>query len=249
MAINREKVFIYGKHALSEALLHAPQVVQKVYLAGGAATPEMRKALQQHDIPTAPIKSQQGVSRDAAHQGVIALINPAKLFVPLDAFLETVDIRRNPCVVVLDELHDPQNLGAIVRSAAAFGAAGVVIPARHQAPVSGAAVKASVGMVFRIPLIVVESAESAVKAFKHRGFISYALAMKGSRDVTKEQFEKPTVFVVGNEGSGVRSQTLGLCDVRLRIPMHPRTESLNAAVSASTVLYQWSMQHPEWLVA
>jgi 23S rRNA (guanosine2251-2'-O)-methyltransferase len=207
----------------------------------------LRAQLIQHGIQTAPIKEQHGVAKDAAHQGLIAVINPAKLIMPLEVLISKLDIKRKPCIVLLDEIQDPHNLGAIVRSAAAFGAAGVVLPVGKQAPISGAAVKASVGTIFSIPIAFTESTDVALKALKHRGFRAYALAMKGARDVTKEPFDAPTVIVVGNEGSGIRQHTLAHCDVNLRIPMHHRVESLNAAVSASTALYEWSRQHPEWL--
>lgn len=247
MAITNEKIYIYGKHAITEVLTVAPQVVQKVFIAHGALTADLRAQLVKHTIPMAPLKEQRGVAKDAAHQGLIAVINPAKLVMPLDTLINKLDIKRKPCIVVLDEIQDPHNLGAIIRSAAAFGAAGVVLPVGKQAPINGTAVKASVGTVFSIPVAHTESTDSALKALKHRGFRVYALAMKGAKDLTKETFDAPTVIVVGNEGSGIRSHTLNHCDVNLRIPMHRRVESLNAAVSASSALYEWSRQHPEWL--
>jgi 23S rRNA (guanosine2251-2'-O)-methyltransferase len=82
---------------------------------------------------------------------------------------------------------------------------------------------------------------------KEHKFWVYGLAMEGSKELREEKFDTPTVFVVGNEGEGIHKRTLELCDVALRIPMHPRTESLNAAVSTAIVLYEWSQQHREAL--
>ena len=247
MAVNKEKVYIYGRHSIMEALTAAPQVVQKVFVAHGALNAEMRGILLKNGIPTAPLSKQHGVSMDAAHQGLIAVINPAKLVMPLEKFVNTLDKKSKPCVVLLDEIQDPHNLGAIIRSAAAFGAAGVVVPVGKQVPITGAAVKSSVGTVFSIPIVHADSVDAALWHLKRAGFRVYGLAMKGAKDVTKEKFDAPTVFVVGNEGSGIHPRVLAQCDAKLRIPMHPRVESLNAAVSASTALYQWSVQHPEWL--
>ena len=147
-------------------------------------------------------------------------------------------------VVILDELNDPHNVGAIIRSAAAFGAAGVLMPPHHQSPVTGAVVKASAGMAFRVPLVRIGNVNYAVAALQKLGFRAYALAMEGSRNIAKERFDAPSVFVVGNEGRGIRQGTAKVCDALLRIPMDERCESLNAAVSAAVVLYAWSAQHP-----
>ena len=115
MAIPKEKIYIYGKHAITEVLHSAPHVVQKVFVAQGALTADLRAHLIKHGIQTAPIKEQRGVAKDASHQGLIAVINPAKLVMPLDVLISKLDIKRKPCVVLLDEIQDPHNLGAIVR--------------------------------------------------------------------------------------------------------------------------------------
>ena len=83
---------------------------------------------------------------------------------------------------------------------------------------------------------------------KEKKFWAYGLAMEGSKELAQEKFDAPAVFVIGNEGEGIHKRTLELCDVTLSIPMHPRTESLNAAVSAAIVLYEWSKQHKDALV-
>jgi 23S rRNA (guanosine2251-2'-O)-methyltransferase len=146
--------------------------------------------------------------------------------------------------VLLDELTDPHNVGAIIRSAAAFGAAGVLIPSHNQAPITGTVVKTSAGMAFRIPLIAIGNVNQAVDALVKEGFRTYGLVMDGSRNVAEEKFDAPSLFIVGNEGAGIRQKTLERCDVKLRIPMNERAESLNASVSAAVVLYQWSVKHP-----
>ena len=88
---------------------------------------------------------------------------------------------------------------------------------------------------------------ATIKTLKEKGFWVYGLAMDGKTSLKTEAFETPTVFIVGNEGAGIREKTLEACDITLSIPMHPRTESLNAAVSAAVVFYEWSKRHPEAL--
>ncbi|MFA5997982.1 MAG: 23S rRNA (guanosine(2251)-2'-O)-methyltransferase RlmB [Candidatus Paceibacterota bacterium] len=245
------KIYIYGKHALMEALENRPKVIRKVFLARDLLDGELRALLQMHTIPTAELAKGSGkelVGRDTAHQGVIATMDPSSLLMSLDDFLATLDVKTNPAVAVLGEVQDPHNVGAIIRSAAAFGLAGVLIPEHNQAGVTGAVVKTSAGMVFRIPLVSIGNVNNTLKVLKEKGFWIYGLAMEGKTALGTDAFDAPAAFVVGNEGAGIREKTLVACDVTLSIPMHPRTESLNAAVSAAVVFYEWSKKHPEALL-
>lgn len=245
-----EKVYIYGKHALMEALMSAPNTIRKVFLSAEIKDPELHALLEEHRIPVAELSRGKGsemVGRDATHQGVIATIEPNKLMVSFEAFLKTLDMSKNPAIAVLAEVQDPHNVGAIIRSAAAFGLAGVLIPEHNQAPVTGTVVKTSAGMAFRIPLISISNVNQTLRTLKNKGFWTYGLAMEGASALGEEKFDAPTVFVIGNEGAGIREKTLETCDITLSIPMHPRTESLNAAVSAGVVFYEWSKKHPESL--
>ncbi len=245
------KVYIYGKHALVEALSNTPRVIKKVFLAPDLRETELRKLLEQNSIPTVPLAHNKGkelVGRDATHQGVIAIMDPSALLLSFDTFLEKLDIKSNPAVAVLGEVQDPHNVGAIIRSAAAFGLSGVLIPEHHQAGVTGAVVKTSAGMAFRIPLVSIGNVNNTLKVLKEKGFWVYGLAMDGTATLGTDAFDAPVAFVVGNEGAGIREKTLDACDVTLNIPMNARTESLNAAVSAAIVFYEWSRKHPEALL-
>src|SRR5581483_3624265 len=97
-----------------------------------------------------------------------------------------------------DELTDPHNVGAIIRSAAAFGAAGVLIPSHNQAPITGAVVEASAGMVFRVPMIAIGNINYTIDTLKDLGFRTYALAMDGERSVSEEKFDAPALCIIGN---------------------------------------------------
>lgn len=244
------RVYIYGKHTLVEALTNTPQVVRKVFLSPEVKDAELRTLLAQHKITPhhlAPGRGKELVG-DTAHQGVIATINPALLLTSLDEFLTSVDVTKNPAVAVLGEVQDPHNVGAIIRSAAAFGLSAVFVPEHNQAGITGAVVKVSSGMVFRIPLVSVGNTNHALRTLKEKGFWIYGLAQKGQKALGAEVFDTPSAFVIGNEGMGVREKTLATCDVTLSIPIHERTESLNAAVSAAVVFYEWSRKHPEALL-
>lgn len=248
MKREREKIYMYGRHALEEALQNAPQVVRKVFLSSElAGDRDFTAMLKKEKIPfTVMEKKEAGrmVGQDTSHQGVIAVVDASSLLMDFGRFLNGLKPTENTMLVILDELTDPHNVGAIIRSAAGFGASGVLMPGHHQARITGAVVKASAGMVFRIPLVSIGNVNYAIADLQKAGFQAYALAMEGSKNIVKEKFEAPSVFVVGNEGQGIRPGTLKVCDAVLRIPMDPRCESLNASVSAAVVLYHWSTQHP-----
>lgn len=248
-----EKIYIYGKHALMEALAHAPQAIKKVFLAPDAmADKTMHGLITAQNIPVAGLKGGDAprmVGGDTAHQGVIAIADPSAILEEFNDFLGRIRPSDKTALVLLDELTDPQNVGAIIRSAAAFGASAVLLPSRNQAPITGAVVKVSAGMVFRVPIVAIGNVNQAVLQLKEEGFRIYALEMEGARDLSKEKFDAPAVFVVGNEGRGIRQKTSEHSDVALRIPMNARAESLNASISTAVVLYAWSAAHPEALDA
>lgn len=244
------KVYAYGVHALTEAVEHVPHAVRKVFLAPDAGTKQLRALLAQHKIPVSELASGRGkelVGRDAVHQGVIALIDPAALYVPLKDFLDSLDLSKNPALAILGEVQDPHNVGAVIRSAAAFGLSGVLIPEHNQARITGSVLKTSAGMAFRVPLVSITNVNYIIERLKDHGFWIYGLAADGATTLPEEQFAAPAAFVVGNEGRGLREKTMAACDITLSIPMHPRTESLNAAVSAGVVFYAWSVKHPDSL--
>lgn len=244
----REKIYIYGKHALTEALLHAPDAVRKVFLSGEVEDKDLRDLLRKRNIPVETTRGREAdrmVGEDTAHQGVIAIVDPGMIMIAFDKFMteQLKSPTEKTLLVLLDELTDPHNVGAIIRSAAAFGAAGVLMPLNNQAPITGAVVKASAGMAFRVPLVSIGNVNQTVDSLKEIGFKTYGLAMDGTQVLAEEKFTAPTLVIVGNEGKGIRQKTLERCDVTLQIPMHERTESLNASVSAAVVLYQWSVKH------
>ncbi len=248
----RDKTYMYGKHALREALQHAPQVIKKVFFAPEMDDRELRNLVRSRNISISELKHREAdriVGGETPHQGVIAVAALDRLMLDFEDVVETVDASENTMLVLLDELTDPQNVGAIIRSAAAFGAAGVLMPSHNQAPLTGSVVKASAGMVFRVPIISIGNVNRTIDRLRDRGFRAYALAMQGPKTVSEETYDAPSIFIVGNEGKGIRQKTFDHCDMTLRIPMHPRCESLNASVSAAVALYAWSEKHPNSLVS
>lgn len=245
----KDKIYLYGKNALVEALTTKPEVIVKVFLSKKAREDALLiKLLGKHKLAISDLsenESKNKVGSDAVHQGVIATIVPEKLYTTLEDVLATDgrDKGKMPSLVVLGELEDPHNVGAIIRSAAAFGAHAVLIPEHNQAPITGAVIKTSVGMVFKIPVVKIGNVNDTLRKLKDKGYWVYGLDMVGQK-LSDTVFDTPSVFVIGNEGAGLREKTLELCDITLSIPMDKRCESLNASVSAAVVLYEWSKSNP-----
>lgn len=245
-----EYEYIFGKHAVSEALRERPDVVRQVYLDQNFSDAKILKQIEASKLTIRPLNLKnppRGVSANAAHQGIVAGIVAEKLMVDYREFIETIEADPSSALLILGEVQDPHNVGAVIRSAAAFGLKGVLIPPHNQAPVNGTVIKVSAGMAFRIPLVAISNVNAVIRDLQKRGFWVYGLEGKGTVSTTGEKFTKPTAFVLGNEGSGLREKTKEVCDDLISIPIHPRCESLNAAAATAVVLSAWSAGHPESL--
>jgi 23S rRNA (guanosine2251-2'-O)-methyltransferase len=249
MEMDDRYIWIYGRHAVLEALTFRPDVVSEVFLRNDVqfsvpktliATVKQVSIFDESKVPKA-------VDRHAVHQGFIAKIDRQKLMVQFEDFVHTLDVHKDTALLLLGEIQDPHNVGAVVRSAAAFGLRGVLIPKHRQAGVTGTVVKVSAGMAFRIPLVEIANVNRSIEDLKKIGFWIYGLDGEGDTTLPAEDFRKPSVFVLGNEGEGMREKTKEHCDRIISIPIHKNCESLNAAASAAVVFYAWSVQHKDAL--
>ncbi len=248
--MNQDQEYIFGKHAVFEALSERPDVVKQIFLQDSFADKKILSLVESLHLPIKVLNPQnppRGISAKATHQGIVAGINPEKLLVPYKEFVKNLVINPDTALLILGEVQDPHNVGAVIRSAAAFGLAGVLIPPHNQAPVTGTVIKVSAGMAFRIPLVGISNVNSVARDLKDRGFWVYGLEGQGTVTSNKEEFTRPTAFILGNEGSGLRQKTKEVCDDLISIPIHPRCESLNAAAATAVVLSAWSAKHPEAL--
>lgn len=245
-----DKVYVYGKNALIEALENTPHIIKRVHLSPEIDDARLKHALKSRGIPVQMMDAGEARRKvgEESHQGVIAVMDADALVISLGDFLAKVKPGKATALALMAEVQDPHNVGAIIRSAAAFGLSGVLIPEHNQAQVTGTVVKTSAGMVFRIPLVSIGNVNDTLKTLKEAGYWIYGLSMEGT-PLPSERFDAPAVFVLGNEGAGLREKTAEACDIMLSIPMHPRCESLNVAVSAGVVFNTWSGQHPHALRA
>ena len=244
--MKQNKIYIYGKHALKEALLYAPHVLEWIFVTKGSGDKELQELIKHSGITVSSLsfdKAPQSIKDREVHQGAVGCISIDKLMQSYEKYIYNLKINEDTALLLLGEIEDPQNVGAIIRSAAAFGISGVLIPQHRQAPITGTVVKVSAGMVFRVPLIEIGNINMVVRDLKDKGFWIYGLEGESKHSLSEETFNKPSVFILGNEARGIRQKTGELCDMLLSIQINPKCESLNVAASTAVTLFEWSSQH------
>jgi 23S rRNA (guanosine2251-2'-O)-methyltransferase len=175
----------------------------------------------------------------AVHQGLALRIRPYRYAHPDDLVARADEAGEPALIVALDGVTDPRNLGAVARSAAAFGGHGVLIPVRRSAGVTAGAWKASAGALARIPVAQASNLAAALVSYQEAGLFTVGLTADGDAEVSSlELADGPLVLVVGSEGRGLSRLIAQRCDVLVRIPMPGAAESLNAGVAAGIALYE-----------
>ncbi|MFM1950989.1 MAG: rRNA ((2251)-2-O)-methyltransferase RlmB, partial [Actinomycetota bacterium] len=176
---------------------------------------------------------------DSVHQGIALQVPPYNYKHPMELLDRALSTGQLPLLVALDGVTDPRNLGAIIRSVAAFGGHGVVLPQRRSVGVTASAWKTSAGAAARLPVALASNLNQAIKEFKQRGV--FVIGLDGDGDVSLPNFnlaDKPLLVVVGAEGKGLSRLVQENCDQVVSIPINAATESLNAGIAASVALYQ-----------
>ncbi|HRN30219.1 MAG TPA: 23S rRNA (guanosine(2251)-2'-O)-methyltransferase RlmB, partial [Terrimesophilobacter sp.] len=180
---------------------------------------------------------------DAVHQGVALKVPPYEYAHPLELLDDVLAKGQTPLLVALDGVTDPRNLGAIIRSTAAFGGQGVIVPQRRSVGMTASAWKTSAGAAVRVPVAMASNLTQTLKALKERGV--FVLGLDGGGDVSLPGLSlatEPLVIVVGSEGKGLSRLVTETCDAVVSIPILSSTESLNAGIAAAVALYEVASQ-------
>lgn len=178
----------------------------------------------------------------AVHQGIA--VEAAPLPEPaLDTLVRLLAGRDTATLIALDHATDPQNIGAVLRSAAAFGASGVIVTERHAPAATGAMAKAAAGALELVPLLAVVNLARALRELKDAGYWCVGLDNAAERILTGTALPERVVLVLGAEGAGLRRLTRECCDLIVRIPVRPAIESLNLSTAAAVALYELSRRH------
>jgi 23S rRNA (guanosine2251-2'-O)-methyltransferase len=234
---------LVGIHAVLEAL-RAGRSFDRVVVskgAGGERIQEVVDLCRSASVPTRfePRASLDRLAGSSAHQGVVAL-GAAHRYASLDEIPSGAKL-----VVVLDGVEDPHNLGAVIRTAHAAGAAALVIPERRAVGITDVVAKAAAGALEYLPVVRVGNLNRALEILKERGFWIYGFDERGQSIYDETDFASPSVFVLGGEGQGLHHQVREHCDLIMRIPLEGRIASLNVSVAAGVVLFEWKRRQKQ----
>jgi 23S rRNA (guanosine2251-2'-O)-methyltransferase len=225
------KQLIHGRNAVLEAA-RAGRVVKAYRAAGLGHDPRLDELARLAPVEGVP-KDRLDAMAPGVNQGVAAELKPRREWT-LDQLLKT-----NPSLLVaLDSILDPQNLGAILRSAEVAGASGAILPEHRSAPLSPATVKASSGASELLPIAKVSGLPSAIVEVKRAGIWCVALDPRGEMPAWEFDFTQPVCIVVGGEGAGVHRLVKERCDARVRLPVQGHVASFNASAAAAALLYE-----------
>lgn len=240
--------FIWGVNPVLEALRAHPEQIEHLYIAegslGGRASAEVFSRAREMGVRVQKVPRERlaKLTEGGVHQGVAAELR-AYEYVDVHDLLEAAEQSGRPALIVaLDGLQDPHNFGAIIRSAHALGAHGVIIPKDRSVAVTGVVAKASAGAIEHCPIARVTNLSRALEELKKANVWIAAADPDSAEDLWSAKLDGPLCLVVGAEGPGIREGVLSHCDFRLKIPMAGAVASLNASVSASILLYEVARQ-------
>jgi 23S rRNA (guanosine2251-2'-O)-methyltransferase len=234
---------IVGRHAVGEALQRSPERAQELLISGGEKSAVVRKLLEAArsagvKVRRVDARSLDQLSQGASHQGV-ALRLAAGGYVELEELVERAQEAGDAGLVVLvDHIQDPHNLGAVIRSAAAAGAQGLVVPKDRACGLTPVVAKAAAGALSRLPVARVVNLTQALKELKEAGLWALAAATRGAPSPWELDLNLPLVLVLGGEHKGVGDRLLKACDLKASLPLRGGVESLNAAVAAGVLLFE-----------
>ncbi len=240
-------MYIIGKNPVIETLQYSPHLVRKIYLLENVSDGRIRQIIKTAKINNIDVETRnkkdferilnkkdksQGIS-----QGVIAEAEEYK-YAELETMTVNAGAKRSSVILLLDEIQDPHNLGAIARTAAAAEADGIIITEKNSVKVNHTVVKASAGAVNYIPIALTKNVYKSIEDLKSAGFRILGTDLKARKSMYDEDLAGKVAIILGNEGQGIRKNILKLCDELLKIPIAGRIESLNVSVSAGLILYE-----------
>jgi 23S rRNA (guanosine2251-2'-O)-methyltransferase len=233
---------IAGRKPVIEALKAGTRIEEVVFLTGvqGNVIREIRDLAERRQVKVVQANKQQfrELATNATTQGVVAVV-PTKSFGTLEDVLAVPSERAETgFLLVLDEIEDPHNLGALVRTAECAGVHGIILPRHHSASVTTSVVKTSAGATEHMAMAEVINVVQTLERLKEEGYWIVGLDGTAAKLFTEVDYTTPTALVVGNEGRGIRRLVREHCDILVRIPLHGKIESLNASVAGALAMYE-----------
>ena len=236
---------IYGLRSVIEAI-DSQETLSKVYLQRGltgASSYELIKKLKKKSIEISyvPVEKLNRLT-PKNHQGVVATISPIN-FLSISDLSELIESKpKSISLLILDQLSDVRNFGAIVRTAECTAIDCIIIQSSGSAPVNGDTIKTSSGAVFNVPICKVSHIKDAIFLLKQHDIKIFGASEKAENNIYQTEFGKSQAIIMGSEGKGLSSSVIKLCDELIRIPLHGKIESLNVSVACGTILYEMIRQ-------
>ena len=236
---------IYGLRSVIEAI-DSQETLSKVYLQRGltgASSYELIKKLKKKSIEISyvPVEKLNRLT-PKNHQGVVATISPIN-FLSISDLSELIESKpKSISLLILDQLSDVRNFGAIVRTAECTAIDCIIIQSSGSAPVNGDTIKTSSGAIFNVPICKVSHIKDAIFLLKQHDIKIFGASEKAEKNIFETKFGESQAIVMGSEGKGLSGSVIKLCDQLIRIPLHGKIESLNVSVACGTILYEMIRQ-------
>lgn len=233
---------VEGRNAIIE-VLKSDRTIEQLLIAKGDTEGSVNKiialAKEKHVvIKEVDRKKLDNMSVSKAHQGVIAIITPYNYFQVSDILKNAEEKKEKPFIIILDEIEDPHNFGAIIRSAEVCGAHGIIIPKRRNVGITPIVYKTSAGAVEYMKIAKVTNINATIDELKEKGIWVYGADMSGESYCFEVDFRGGVALVIGSEGKGISKLTKSKCDVLTKIPMKGNVNSLNASVAGGIMIYE-----------
>lgn len=235
---------IIGRNAVVEAL-ESNKTLENILISKGNNKGSINKIIglaKENRIPikTVDKKRLDEISEGENHQGVAAYTTPYKYYSVEEILESSKD--KSPFILILDEIQDPHNFGAIIRTAEVFGVDGIIIPKRRSVGITPIVYKSSVGAVEHVKIAKVNNINNTIDFLKENNIWIYGADMATDKYIYSENLKGPIALVVGSEGKGISKLTKEKCDILVKIPMSGQINSLNASVAGGIVMYEISRQ-------
>ncbi|MGE5942994.1 MAG: 23S rRNA (guanosine(2251)-2'-O)-methyltransferase RlmB [Flavobacteriales bacterium] len=237
----QEQTQIFGIRAVMEAI-NAGETIDKVFLQKGLKGDlfgELEAVLRQHSINSSyvPVEKLNRLTK-GNHQGVVAQISPIEFHDMEQLVMTVIESGKTPLFLLLDQLSDVRNFGAIIRTAECTGVNGIIIQKKGGAPVNGDTIKTSAGAVFKIPLCKVDHIKDAVFYMQASGIKVIAATEKTEDTLFDISFTEPCAIIMGSEDRGINPSILKVVDAKAKLPLLGKIESLNVSVACGAFLYE-----------
>ena len=237
-----ENTIIFGLRAIIEAI-QSGTIINKIYIQKGVRSAlhmELEKLITEHRLTTSivPVEKLNRLSKNNNHQGAVAQISPVTFYDLEQLIEETIQKNKMPLFLILDQISDVRNFGAIIRTAECSGVNGIIIQKNGSAPVNAETVKTSAGAAFKVPICKVDHLKDALFLLQAADIKTVAATEKTEDSIFDINFNQPIAIIMGSESRGVNPSILKMVDFKAKLPLLGEIDSLNVSVACGAFLYE-----------